>query len=206
MIKIVNLSKKFKKNVIFDNFNLEIKAGEMVAVTGESGCGKTTLLHIIGLLEEKTGGELIINNVKNPKSNTKSGRKLLKNDIGFIFQNFALVDNYSVIENFTVTDSERGNNVKEYLSALDRVGLGELNMHRKVCTLSGGEQQRIAIAKLIYKNPNIILADEPTGSLDIKNRDKVISILKELKKLGKTILIVTHDEFIAKECDWEVKL
>lgn len=206
MIKIDHLSKTFRNNVIFDNFNLEIKEGQMVAVTGESGCGKTTLLHIIGLLEDKSNGVLTINGVKDPKPNQKKARELLKNDIGFIFQNFALIDDYSVIENFTVTDCRKGNNVKEYLSALEKVGLKEINVSRKVCTFSGGEQQRIAIAKLIYKNPKIILADEPTGSLDIKNRNKIMNVLKELKKEGKTILIVTHDEYVAKECDYEVNL
>lgn len=205
MIKINQLNKSFGSKNIIQNLSFDIKIGELVAITGKSGSGKTTLINIIGLLEEYDSGTIEICGVQNPKINSKRGRDLLKNRIGYIFQNFALVEEYTVLENFKLVDTRKGNNVEKYLEALDAVGLKD-KINQKVYTLSGGEQQRVAIAKIIYKDVNIILADEPTGSVDGENKEKIMEIFDDLRKKDKTILIVTHDESVAKLCDRVVEL
>lgn len=194
MIKIHNLKKTFLDKTIFNDFNLEVKSGEFIGVYGKSGQGKTTLLNIIGTLEKPDSGEILI--MDKSLENRKTKRYLLRDEIGFIFQNYALIDNETVNNNLEIAlkhkKMSKPHKKEAMYSALNEVGLigyGE----KKVHTLSGGEQQRIAIARLLLKDPSIILADEPTGSLDNENRDLIISLFKKLHQKGKTIIVVTHD-------------
>ena len=209
MIKLMNISKKFDDHIIFNNFSLHINDQEMIAITGASGSGKTTLLNIIGLLEAADSGKIIIDNQSNIKTNTALSNKIIREKICYLFQNFALVDDESVDYNLNLALEYRKGSKKEKLglkeNALKMVGLnGYLN--KKIYTLSGGEQQRISIARAILKPNKIILADEPTGSLDDHNKLIIIDLLKYLKSLGKTIVIATHDNYLANCCDRVIKI
>ncbi|MFT9868722.1 putative bacteriocin export ABC transporter [Bacillus mobilis] len=194
MISINNMNKSFNNKILFENFNLEVKAGEFIGIYGKSGKGKTTLLNIIGMLENPDSGEIKLLG-KETNSNKKK-RDLLRNDIGFIFQNYALIDNESVNSNLEIAIKHRNLNKKQKKDAICSV-LKEVDLtnygEEKVHTLSGGEQQRVAIARLLLKNPTLILADEPTGSLDSENRDIITSLFQKLHQQGKTIIVVTHD-------------
>lgn len=195
MIKIKNLNKKFDDKVVFSNFNLEIEDGDFIIFSGPSGCGKTTLLNIIGAIEKIDSGEIIVDGIN--IENKRNHLNYFRTKIGFLFQNFALVDNKTVRENLKLIRKD----CKTELSiedALRVVGLEE-KINKKVYTLSGGEQQRVALARLMLKKCDIVLADEPTGSLDKKNAEVVLNILKKLNKQGKTIILVTHDEDIKKQ-------
>lgn len=194
MIEIRNLNKKFGQKVLFENFNLTIQDGEFVVFCGESGCGKTTLLNMIGSLEPVDSGEILVNNHNILLS--KNQRKYLQYEVGFLFQNFALLENKTVRENMNmVKKSVRGDISLE--EALAYVHM-EDKIDTKVYKLSGGEQQRVALARLLFKKCSIILTDEPTGSLDKRNADHVIEILHNLNKLGKTVVMVTHEEAYKK--------
>ncbi|EGO8503283.1 ATP-binding cassette domain-containing protein [Enterococcus faecalis] len=158
----------------------------MVAIVGESGSGKTTLLNCLGQLEELSTGELLINRGKLTK---KKRRYFFQKDAGFLFQNFALIDNETVKENlYLVTQDDVA--IEE---ALEQFNIASL-LNEKVYTLSGGEQQRVALVRLLLKQPKIIFADEPTASLDKENGILVMKALKELNKQGKTVIVVTHDQ------------
>lgn len=207
-IEITGLKKSFGSNIIFDNFDIRIKKNEFVAITGSSGKGKSTLLNIIGLLETKDEGTVIINGIENAALNKKNGIQLLRNSIGYLFQNYALIDNETVMYNLNIALKFEKKVEKNDLiiSALETVGLSKNDLNKKIFKMSGGEQQRVALARLILKPCEIILADEPTGSLDAKNRDMVLDVLKSLQTTGKTILIVTHDSYVSNFCDRIIEL
>lgn len=190
MITIKNLSKSFGEKKLFDNYSLQIDDGEFVIFTGVSGCGKTTLLNMIGSLEKADSGEIEVDGMDITQK--KNQREYLKRKVGFLFQNFALVDNKTVEENLKLVknDCRSGVSIEE---ALEMVGLSD-KAKQKVYSLSGGEQQRAALARLIVKKCDCVLADEPTGSLDRKNADTVFSILEKINESGKTVIMVTHDE------------
>lgn len=190
MITIKNLSKSFGEKKLFDNYSLQINDGEFVIFTGVSGCGKTTLLNMIGSLEKADSGEITVDGMDITQK--KNQREYLKRKVGFLFQNFALVDNKTVEENLKLVknDCRSGVSIEE---ALEMVGLSD-KAKQKVYSLSGGEQQRAALARLIVKKCDCVLADEPTGSLDRKNADTVFSILEKINESGKTVIMVTHDE------------
>ena len=189
MIEIKNLNKAYGKHSIFQDFSLRIRDGKIAVISGESGAGKTTLLNIIGALEPFDGGQVVVNGID--INNPRNHRKYFAEQVGFLFQNFVLIEELSVRKNleFVRKANASGIPIEE---ALRRVGLLD-KIDSKVYTLSGGEQQRVALARLMIKKCNIILADEPTGSLDRKNADHVLSILESLNAEGKTVLIVTHD-------------
>lgn len=200
-IELKNISKKYENKQVLDNFNLVVNKGEMMAITGQSGTGKSTLLNIVGLLEEPDSGDVIIQGIENAWKSEKKQIELFRYTIGYLFQNYALIDNETVSKNLDVALEyvklpNKDNKKKE---VLEKVGLLD-KLNSKIYQLSGGEQQRIALARLMLKKNDIILADEPTGSLDEVNRDQVLSILKSLNNEGKTILIVTHDPEVSKIC------
>mgnify|MGYP002672535686 FL=1 len=194
MITVKNLCKKFDDNVIFDNFNITIETGEFVVFAGDSGCGKTTLLNIVGGLETPDSGEILVDGENIFKR--KNHREYFLNKVGFLFQNFALVENKTVRENllFVPKKNRTDLTIKEVLEA---VGIPD-KVNEKVYKLSGGEQQRVALARLLLKKCDIILADEPTGSLDSNNADAVLNILHKMNEQGRTVIIVTHSEKIIK--------
>lgn len=189
MISISKLCKRFDDHIIFDDLTLEINDNEFVVFSGKSGCGKTTLLNMIGGIESVTNGHIIVNDLEITKE--KNLRTYYQTYVGFLFQNFALVESKTVEENLNMVQKKSRTDVTIY-EALERVGL-KGKEKQKVYSLSGGEQQRVALARLMIKKCDLILADEPTGSLDSENASKVMSILLELNQSGKTVIMVTHD-------------
>lgn len=194
MIDIKNIKKSFGEQVIFNDFSLKIDDGEFIIISGASGKGKTTLLNIIGFLEPFDSGDVIVDGIS--LKSYKKQREYWMKKIGFLFQNFALIENKTVIQNLEIIkkDARSACSIDE---ALEKVGLLS-KKNNKVYTMSGGEQQRLALARLFLKRCDIVLADEPTGSLDRKNADLVLKLLLDLNTEGKTVLIVTHDERIKK--------
>lgn len=202
MIEIKNLSKSFGDKVLFNDFNLTINKGEFVVFSGRSGCGKTTLLNMIGSLEKIDSGTIYVNGVDISKR--KNQQQYFSNKVGFLFQNFALIEDKTVFENLKLIkkSNQSGTTIEE---ALERVQLAD-KKDSKVYTLSGGEQQRIALARLMIKKCDLILADEPTGSLDKENANEVMTILEDLNKEGKTVIVVTHDDDIKNRCERVIQL
>ncbi|PEA52901.1 bacteriocin ABC transporter ATP-binding protein [Bacillus pseudomycoides] len=204
MIEVKQLSKKYNTHYVFKNLNFKISRGEMVALVGPSGVGKSTLLNIIGSLESFDEGEVLIDGkIMNKRENVK----LLRDKFGFLFQNYALIDQETVSKNLDIALKFKKINNKKKLKeqVMSKVGLKD-KMEHKIYELSGGEQQRVALARLMLKSCNIILADEPTGALDQENRNMVLRFLKELHKEGKTLVIVTHDPYVAEFCDRKIEL
>lgn len=206
MIELKNVSKKYTDKYVLKDINMTIKDGEFVGLKGTSGRGKTTLLNIIGLQEEHEG-KIFIEGKEVKTKNKKQCRQLLKKKIGYLFQNFALIDDLSVYENLKIVMNGKKRDIRPIMEeALNKVGLEKEMLDRKVCSCSGGEQQRIAIARIILKESSIILADEPTGSLDPVNAKIVVDLLKELKGEGKTIIMVSHSDEVLSACDRVVEL
>lgn len=209
MIKIENLSKKFKENVLFKDFSCQINDHDFIAITGVSGCGKTTLLNMLGLLDLDYQGYIYYDHVDIHRLNNAKRAEFIRKNINYLFQNYALIDDETVEENLMLTlyytKMSKDEKLEKIKHALQEVGLSEA-LKMKVYALSGGEQQRIALARCMLKPGNIILADEPTGNLDEKNKRTVMNILKQLHKTGKTIIVVTHDMEIAHECERIIEL
>ena len=205
MIKINQLQKFYRteevETIALNNLSFEVKQGEFVAIMGPSGCGKSTLLNILGLLDDPEGGSYLFNGIEVANFNERKRSDLRKNNIGFVFQSFNLIDELSVYENVElpliytkVKAAERKERVE---AVLDKMQI----MHRRnhfPQQLSGGQQQRVAVARAVVNNPKLILADEPTGNLDSSNGNEVMQLLTELNEQGTTIIMVTHSEHDAK--------
>ncbi len=206
ILKITGLQKRFDDKTILDNFDLEVSSNEFVTIVGKSGCGKTTLLNIIGLLEDATNGSISLFGYNNVKPYSKDARKLLAKKIGFLFQNFALIDTDTVEENLKMVSTKNNIITNDRIdTALKQVGIKNLKK-QKVYKCSGGEQQRIAIARLLLKECELVLADEPTGSLDSNTKQEVFNLLKLLQRNGKTLIVVTHDEDLMNISDRVIRL
>lgn len=201
-VEIKNVSKYFGEKRLFDNFSCDIEQGDFVVITGASGCGKTTLLNMIGGLEPVTSGKISVAGLE--ITNQKNLQIYYRDVVGFVFQNFALVEQKTVEENLKMIH-QKGQTEVSVQEALQSVGM-EKTLKQKVYSLSGGEQQRIALARLRLKNCQLILADEPTGSLDRKNGQLVMEILHELNAEGKTVIMVTHDESLIQDTDKRISL
>lgn len=208
-VQLNNIDKAFGKKEIFHNLSLQIEENEMVAITGPSGCGKTTLLNILGLIETYDSGEYLLFGKRAPYCNSNQANQKIREYISYLFQNFALVDNFTVEQNLMIalkytrkTKQEKHNMINETLKKVGLYGYNKL----KIFEISGGEQQRVALARAMLKPSKIILADEPTGALDSKNRDEVLHLLREINKRKKTIVIVTHDMTVANSCDRVIQL
>ena len=209
MIELVNINKNFGKKTILDKCSFNINPNDFVAIVGESGSGKTTLLNILGLIESVDSGEVKIFDEEYIKPNSIQANKLIRERIGFVFQNFALIDNQTVLYNLLMAMKYRTLKKSEKLVEIEKVlefvGLGGYQ-NKKIYELSGGEQQRIAIARAILKPHDLILADEPTGSLDDVNKQIIFELFEKLNEQGKTIIIVTHDFELAKKCKRVLKI
>lgn len=209
LIKIKNLNKVYNENTdsefhALKNINIEIKKGSLNAIIGKSGSGKSTLLHIIGCLDRFTSGEYLLdeNDIKSLTNNQIADIRNKK--IGFVLQEFGLILNKTCYDNIAVPLMFNKNisyrDIENRVHpTLARVGLSE-KADRKAGELSGGQKQRIAIARAIVNDPEIVLADEPTGALDSKTSNEIINLLFELNKQGKTVIIVTHDDELASKC------
>ncbi|MCM1084564.1 MAG: ABC transporter ATP-binding protein [Clostridium sp.] len=207
MIKLENLSKavciyKGENVEILKKINFEVDSGDFVAIMGRSGAGKTTLLNIIGLLDTYDSGKYYIDGQYINPRNMKKNAHIRGCNIGYIMQNFSLIEEYSVYENiilpidFGKEKYKKSDKTEMIYETLEKVGMSD-RKKQKCRRLSGGEKQRVAIARAIVNNPDIILADEPTGSLDEKNGKEIMEILAKLNEDGKTIIIVTHDNDVA---------
>ncbi len=206
-IELKNVYKSFKNKNVLNDFSLDVYDNEMLCIWGKSGCGKTTLLNIIGFMETIDKGTYIFEGKDNIKANSSKALKLYRNKIGFLFQNYALIDNKSVKYNLmlALTKGSTKNKVKQIEKVLSNLNISEL-MESVVYECSGGEQQRIAIARLLLQNSEIILADEPTGSLDNVTKQEIFDILKMLKNNGKTIIVVSHDKDLRNICDRSIDM
>ncbi len=205
MIRLENISKEYKvdkqKIRVLNNINLEIKDNEFIAIMGASGSGKTTLLNIIGCMDKASYGTYYLDDRLVSSLNDNELSDIRTKKITFVFQNFALMDKYTAYENIELPLVAKKVKKKErkqkILEVAKQLGI-ENQLNKLPAQMSGGQQQRIAIARSLVSGANIILADEPTGALDNKNGIELMKILKELNELGKTIVLVTHDVEIAK--------
>lgn len=210
LIEANNISKKFGQKELFSNLSLEVGQNDSIIITGKSGSGKSTLLNILSLIEEVDSGELLWRDDKITKLDSSKVNRIIRNEIGYLFQNYALLDNKTVYENVEIgikyRKLERTETKKDIiLEAINRVGLEGLE-DRKVYSLSGGEQQRVALSRIIVKPCSIIFADEPTGNLDSVNAKKIMDILFELHKDGKALVVVSHDNNISERFNKQIAL
>ncbi|EAH5484470.1 ABC transporter ATP-binding protein [Campylobacter coli] len=201
LIQIKNLSKEFGKVKALDNINLNIYKGEWLAIMGSSGSGKSTLLNILSLMDNPSSGKYILDNEDLEQINEEQKITLRREKIGLIFQQFHLIPYLSALENVMLSQYYHSSVDEEDAKAvLEKVGLSHRLSHLP-SQLSGGEQQRVCIARALINNPEILLADEPTGNLDEANEKIVLETLQKLKNEGKTIVLITHNPELAKFAD-----
>ena len=188
---------------VLQDISLDVEEGEMLAVKGKSGAGKSTLLHIIGLLDTMDEGSYILDGTDAAKLGNEDAARLRTMKIGFVLQDFGLIEDDTVLYNVCLPlmlGNTPYKTIKKIAAEkLEQVGVGSL-AGKKVAVLSGGEKQRVAIARALVNEPDYILADEPTGALDTQNAAHIISIMKRLNDEGKTIVVVTHDDAVANAC------
>ena len=213
MISANNISKTFNDKKVLDNVCLEVKKGEIVSIVGPSGAGKTTLLHILSTLDKadkSDSSELILNNKEVIKLNEKEISSFRNSQIGFIFQFHELLPEFNAIENICIPGMIRGDKPKELQLRAEKLlkSLGLFNVKdRKPSELSGGEQQRVAVARALINEPSILFADEPSGNLDSKSADDLHQLFFDLRdKLNITIVIVTHNKKLADMADRKLNL
>ncbi|MXQ73724.1 putative bacteriocin export ABC transporter [Clostridiaceae bacterium DONG20-135] len=207
-IEVKNLVKRFDDHVILHDFNARFEKGTLTAITGESGCGKSTLLNIIGLIEKPTSGEILYQGFEGFKLGSRTVMNLLRYEIAYLFQNYALLDNETVEANLKIA-MEYSKDKKDRTAisqALEKVNLSPAIITNKVYTLSGGEQQRVAMARILLKPCTVVLADEPTGNLDEENKAEIFQLLKLMAESGKIVIVVTHDQALAIQCHNKIHL
>lgn len=202
MIELKDVTKEYGRNIVFSGVTFSIEDGEFIVFSGKSGCGKSTMLGLIGGIDKVTSGSIIVDGQDITKNLNRV--KYFSNKVGFLFQNFALSENKTVKQNLEMVAKKNRTDV-DIDTALHEVGILD-KKDELVYTLSGGEQQRTALARLMIKKCDYILADEPTGSLDKDNAAVVIDILKHMNEQGKTIIMVTHDEELKKVGDRIINL
>jgi len=214
IVRIENVWKVYKMGEVEVNalkgISLDIKKGEFIAITGASGSGKSTMMNIVGCLDIPTKGSIFLEDHDISKMSESDLAQIRAKKIGFVFQQFNLINTLSALENVMLPlefqNISTADARKKAEQILKRVGLGD-RMHHRPLQLSGGQQQRVAIARSLSNDPEVILADEPTGNLDSKSGAEVISLLEHLwKKEGKTIIMVTHDIGLAKHAKRQIKL
>lgn len=203
LINLVKISKEIKNRKVLQELNLDVFTGDFISIMGSSGAGKTTLLNIIALLDKATSGEYVIDGKLCDNLSFKKQAHIRNRLFGFIMQDFALIENYSVCMNIQIPliyskeyNDRKANKLRIY-ELIEKFGL-QGKEEQIVSTLSGGERQRVALIRAIVNDPKIILADEPTSALDSSNKEYICNFLKELNNEGKTIILVTHDKEISE--------
>ena len=213
LFQVKKLSKQFKHNnmviKVLNNISLNFEKGKLIALTGPSGSGKSTFLHLIALLDKPSKGEIILLGKKTDNISEDQKNNIIRNNISIIFQNNNLLSDFTAIENVAIPLLIRENNYSLSIKKASKI-LSTVNLSHRLnhfpSDLSGGEQQRVAIARSIASDTSIILADEPTGNLDEKTSHEVFSYFLKLKKKNKTILIATHNRELAKKADYTLRL
>lgn len=213
MIKIKNLIKTYKtkdiETPVLRGIDLEVKEGEFLGIMGKSGAGKSTFMYQIGLLDHPTSGEIVLNGVNTEAMSTEERTHMRLTELGYVFQDYALIPELTATENVMIPLLMQGKDFEEAKkigqNMLDRVGLAH-RTDNKPSQLSGGEQQRVSIARAMAHNPKILFADEPTANLDTQSGKSIIELFQEIHKNGQTIVMVTHEEEYAKYCDRIVHL
>lgn len=214
MIELKNISKSYKRKTlltnVLKNVSLKVNQGDFLAIMGKSGCGKTTLLNILGCMDDFDEGEYLFDNISIRKYGEKKLARLRNQNIGFIFQSFNLINDMTAVENVELPMGFAGldkNKMRQTAyKLLDDMGLKEKASNMPL-ELSGGQQQRVAIARALSNNPKIILADEPTGNLDEESGTQVMKLLKNLnKEKNVTIVMVTHDDSISKYANCVIQM
>ena len=198
-IDLLNIKKTYCGKTLFDNFNLSIDTGEFLGILGPSGSGKTTLLNIIGLITDISSGSVNIDGIKNLKANSKSALMLRRSTIGYLFQNYGLIDDETVSWNlklaFEYKKLKKSEKEKRINKVAEQFKLSDC-LNKKIYMLSGGQQQRVAVMRLLLQESRIILADEPTSSLDKDNEKIIMGELKRLNDAGITVIMVTHNRLL----------
>ncbi len=213
MLELKSLHKSYKMGSnylhVLKGINFKVNEGELVAIMGSSGSGKSTLLNILGMLDSADKGSYFLDKIEIKNLDETKAAKYRNEFLGFVFQSFNLINYKNAVENVALPLYYRGisrkKRQKEALNFLQKVGLSNWSKHLP-SELSGGQKQRVAIARALVSNPKVLLADEPTGALDSKTSNEVMSIIQKINNEGKTILVVTHEEEIAKMCKRVVKL
>lgn len=209
MLEIRSLSMAFGNRRLWSDLDMVLRPGQLTALTGPSGSGKSTLLNCMGLLERPTDGAILFRGRDITRMRRWGERRFRRDVLGYLFQNYALVENATVAQNLDVALQARrvrGTQAREACeAALERVGLAGRGKDR-VSRLSGGEQQRVALARLLVKEPALVLADEPTGALDSGNSETVVRLLREMADTGACVVIATHDDWVRDQCDTIMKV
>lgn len=213
MLELKNIVKNYVSGDTTVNalkgIDLTFRDSEFVSILGQSGCGKTTMLNIIGGLDKYTSGDLIINGRSTKKYKDSDWDTYRNHKIGFVFQSYNLIPHQTVLANveiaLTLSGVSKSERKRRAIEVIEKVGLKD-QIHKKPNQLSGGQMQRIAIARALVNNPDIILADEPTGALDSKTSKEIMELFKKLNKQGKTVIIVTHDLEIADSCERTIEI
>ena len=213
MLQIQNIRKQYQTGdliqVALDGVSLTLRDNEFVAILGPSGSGKTTLLNVIGGLDRYDSGDLVINGISTKKYTDRDWDSYRNHTIGFVFQSYNLIPHQTVLANvelaLTISGISRAERRRRAKAALESVGLGD-QVHKRPNQMSGGQMQRVAIARALVNNPDILLADEPTGALDSKTGQQVLDILRQLNREGTTVILITHDNGIAAKARRIVRL
>lgn len=207
-ITVRGLTKGYGSRVLWRGLSFTVPHGQMMALTGPSGAGKSTLLNCLGLLESVDDGQIIVAGVDITRLRAGAARRFRRQALGYLFQNYALMEDATVGDNLDIAVHARRRwciDRDGHDSALEQVGLGG-RAKEKVFRLSGGEQQRVALARLLVKQPSLVLADEPTGALDAKNTTLVIDVLRSMADRGCAVVIATHDPQVEASCDTTVRI
>lgn len=216
MIELKNVYKTYnlgKANAFtaLKDVSLTIHDGEMVAIIGKSGAGKSTLMHILGCIDGFEKGEYILNGENISKMSEKKSAEIRNKEIGIVLQDFVLMEQYSVMENvlmplyFSKSAGKRLDRERRAVDILKRLEMDQL-INKRVNQLSGGQKQRVAIARAMINHPGILLADEPTGALDVKTSEEIMDVFKKLNEQGTTVIIITHDMEVAAKCDRVIEI
>ncbi|QHF25705.1 ATP-binding cassette domain-containing protein [Rathayibacter sp. VKM Ac-2804] len=205
MILATHLAKGYGSRTLWSGLDVTVASGSTLALTGASGSGKSTLLNCLGLLDAPDSGSIEVDGEELTRLRAHGRRRFRRDRLGYLFQSYALVDTATVEQNLAIALGERRGRSDRFERALDRVGLAGRGRER-VARLSGGEQQRVALARLLVKSPTLVLADEPTGALDAENSETVLDVLTELAGHGASVVVATHDPGIASWCDERLHL